>query len=88
MMSNFFRTSYKRHPNMEQTNKQTNLCHFGETVTINIRDSGDMSTCFRCKKIHRAFVHPDNYYNGNVCECDFCCPVIRITLPPLPPVQQ
>lgn len=89
--NSFFKTEYKRHPNITDSN----VCGFGKTITIKISRTGvgiedstdrtsvrcEMTECFKCGKTHRAFVHPDNYYNGTTCECDGCCPVIRINLP-------
>lgn len=76
-------STFSEHHTKNIQKEGSNSGCFGRTVCININNSGDMTICFQCKKIHRAFVHPDNYYNGNVCECNFCCPVLRITLPPL-----
>lgn len=59
----------------------SNDCGFGKTVTVSISRTGEMTTCITCRKTHRAFVRPEKYYNGTTCECDWCCPVIKINLP-------
>jgi hypothetical protein len=75
--NNFFKTEYKRHPYITPCD---DTC-FGKTVTVRISRTGEMTECFKCGKTHRAFVRSEYWYNGTTCECDGCCPVIRINLP-------